>query len=118
MAPQNRTVALDALVVTTAQRNSGVSWPLAVDHRLDELLRIAREHGLNTTRKELVAAIVATIQLEPDDMDEMLKRYRRSRVRQILITSTADEEKVITFPRQRSGPRRLEGGGIPNDRGN
>lgn len=93
----------DQLVRDCPQKQAAVSWPLPVDVRLDELLAQADAAGENTCRKELVAAIVAATRLTDAQLGRLLRRYRKTKVRDLV--SMADGENVVPFTKHRPGRR-------------
>jgi hypothetical protein len=93
----------DSRVRDNPERQTTVAWPLPVDVRLDRLLDQATEAGERTSRRELLAALVATCDLTDAELSEMLRRYRTATVRQIL--PIPDGENVLPFTKQPPGPR-------------
>jgi hypothetical protein len=71
--------------------------PLAVDARLEDLLRRAQREGSRTSRSEIVAALVWGTDLGGDELGVVIREYRRS------IQSTPDPAPVAHGP----GPRPL-----------
>src|SRR5689334_1965029 len=97
-------LAADQLVRDCPQKQAAVSWPLPVDARLDELLAQADLAGENTSRKELVAAIIATTRLSDEELGRLLRQYRRAKVRDLV--SLPEGENVVPFVKHKPGPRR------------
>jgi hypothetical protein len=97
----------DALVRATPQRNAGIEWPLPVHARLDELLDLATTAGENTSRKEIVAALVAGCTDDPDELSRLIRRFRTMRVAE-LITPGSDEN-VVVLAKHPPGRRKLGG---------
>lgn len=96
----------DAKVQGSPGRNPGISWPFAVDGRLEGLVDMANQGGLNTTRTELLAAIVCGF--APEDVDEIfrvLKHYRTATNQQVSMTE-ADGDNVIQIERYGPGRRK------------
>jgi hypothetical protein len=94
-------------VSATPQRNAGVSLPVAVDYRLDQLVDAANELGARTTRKELLALLVVEAEVSAELVQDLL-RYRQARVRDVLIAVNEDlheDDNVIRMPARRPGPR-------------
>jgi hypothetical protein len=69
--------------------------PLAVDARLEDLLRRAQEEGSRTSRSEIVAALVWGTDLGGDELGVVIRDYRRS------IQKTPDPAPATHGP----GPR-------------
>jgi hypothetical protein len=97
-------VLLDARLKSCKEKAVGVDWPLPINHRLEQLLWRTNDAGENTTRKELLAAIVLAVTEDPDELSKMVRTYRRSTARAALINPPA-EGNVVMLPRYKSGPR-------------
>lgn len=95
---------VDRKVVEFPERQSAVAWPLPVDARLERLLDQAREAGERTSRKEIVAALVATATFTDAQLGKLLRRYRTLHVREIL--PVPEGANVVQFTRKGPGPRR------------
>lgn len=93
----------DSRVVDHMDRQVSLGWPPPVDVRLDRLLDQARRAGERTSRKELVAALVATCHPTDAQLGNMIKRYRRLKVREIM--PVPEGENVVPLKRQPPGPR-------------
>ena len=93
----------DSRVIDNAERQASIAWPLPVDIRLERLLGQAKAAGERTSRRELVAALVATCELTDAQLSEMLRRYRTATVRQML--PIPDGENVVPFMKHPPGPR-------------
>jgi hypothetical protein len=96
-------LAADQLVRECPQKQAAVSWPLPIDARLDELLAQADAAGENTSRKELVAAIIASTTVTDAQLGRMLRRYRRAKVRDLV--SLPEGVNVVPFTKHKPGPR-------------
>jgi hypothetical protein len=89
-------------------RAIGVSFPLPVSARLDELVGQAELAGNRTSRKELLAALVLAAADDPDALDELVRNYRRARV--VDAGLAAAEDDVVTFAANVPGrPGRISG---------
>jgi len=102
----------DSLVVDHLDKQAAIAWPVPVDVRLERLVDQATAAGERTSRKELVAALVATCKMSDAQLGKMLKRYRTARVREIL--PVPEGENVVPFTkrppgRPRTGKRYLPG---------
>lgn len=70
-------------------RQIGIRWPIGVDALLRDLVQRANVAGANTNRKELSAALVVEAhELSGDQLREMLVRFRRAKVEDILPETT------------------------------
>jgi hypothetical protein len=85
-------------------RQAGVSWPLPVDVKLDQLLQQARDVGERTSRREIVAAVVGLCDLDGDGLSTLLRRFRLATVSDVLDHS--GNENVLAFRAHGPGPRR------------
>jgi hypothetical protein len=79
---------------------------------LDRLVEMARLAGMTTTRKELSAALVASIKPDEDKLVDLLRSYRR-RTGRDLLSIPGDADNVIAFERHPPGPRRRPGKSRP-----
>lgn len=95
----------DQRVDESPRRNCGVAWPLAVDARLEELVRRANAAGERTNRRELLSAIVCAFDPEPDEFSSVLRAYRTMTVAQVALTEP-DADNVVHIKRFGPGPRR------------
>lgn len=94
---------VDSRVIDNMIHQASIAWPAPVDMRLERLLDQAKAAGERTSRKELVAAPVATCELTDAQLSEMLRRYRTATVRQVL--PVPDGENVLPFKKHPPGPR-------------
>ncbi|WP_016890817.1 hypothetical protein [Mycobacteroides abscessus] len=83
-------------------KQPGLRWPIAVDNMLDRLVEIANEHGLNTNRRELMAAIVAGHSDNASKLAKLLKYYRVVTLRD---ATGQDDVAEIRLVEHGPGPR-------------
>lgn len=77
---------------------TSVQWPAVVDARLDELLDACIRAGENTSRSQILAALVCDARLDGDGLGVVIRNYRRMSV----------DEFTPGSPQQRKpGRRRL-----------
>jgi hypothetical protein len=100
-------LAADQLVRDYPQKQAAVAWPLPVDVRLDELLAQAEAAGEKTSRKELVAAIIAKTRVSDTQLGRLLRWYRTAKVCDLI--SLPEGENVVPFVKHKPGPRRSSG---------
>ncbi|WP_027942515.1 hypothetical protein [Amycolatopsis taiwanensis] len=81
------------------RRSTLVHWPEKVDHRLDLLLYLANQAGENTSRAQLLAALVAAAPRDGAKLARLLRKYRT----QDEETFTREAEEI---PRLPEGPRK------------
>jgi hypothetical protein len=87
-------------------RQAGISWPLPVDAKLEQLLDAARAVGERTSRREIVAAIIAMSNFTGEELSALLRSYRLALVGDVLQSS--DTSNVVKFTRHGPGPRRRD----------
>jgi hypothetical protein len=87
-------------------RQAGISWPLPVDAKLEELLNAARAVGERTSRREIVAAIIAMTEFTGEELSDLLHRYRLAHVGDVLQPS--DTSNVVKFTQHGPGPRKRD----------
>jgi hypothetical protein len=95
---------LDARLAKCEQKNAAIIWPLPIDYRLDRLVEAVEEVGERTSRKELAAAIVLDAPDSPDELSQLLRRYRMARVEDAGLT-VPEGENVVSIQRYKPGPR-------------
>ena len=75
--------------------------------RIQGLVERADQAGERTSLRELLAAIVCAFDPNEDELREVLRRYRLSRVRDVTLKEP-DDENVIRIDRQGRGrPRHV-----------
>jgi hypothetical protein len=90
-------------------RSTSMNLPVAVQRRLDGMAGLA--DAVKPTRNELLAALVATTELDEAAIEEMVMRYRRMRVGDVLPArdhTGADSDVVV--PLRRPGRPSTKGG--------
>lgn len=95
----------DAKAHDVLPKAAAVSWPLPSDRRLDQLVAAANDAGAGTRRNELVAAIVAATEADGDLLLQMIIRWRRALVRDVVI-DVDPEAKLVYLPRYGPGRRK------------
>ena len=87
--PNAKHQAGDDRISEGPSRQIGVRWPTGVDKLLDDLVQRSNVAGANSNRKELTAALVVDAhELSGDQLHEMLVRFRRAKVEDILPETT------------------------------
>ena len=105
---KSHAVELGARVAGHPDRKAvAVNWPRTVDRRLDELVERLRENGERTDRTELLAALVAAAETDPERLQRTLRAYRIARVRDVLIDAPRDST-IARLPIYGPGPRQGE----------
>ncbi|HWK20560.1 MAG TPA: hypothetical protein VNR37_07325 [Microbacteriaceae bacterium] len=104
MAPDGHAVDPNDLLRRSADRQVSFRIPAALDQRLDALLERAITAGENTTRRELLSALVLAADQTGDELSRLLREYRTARVTQALLDQVTDGN-VIELRRHKPGPR-------------
>ena len=100
-------VDLDGSLCRSQDKQPGLRWPIAVDERLDLLVHEAEAVGERTNRKELLAALVATADLDGAGLGVLLRRYRMMKVRECLPAQSPDV-RLVRLADRKPGPRPRE----------
>ena len=86
------------------RRKTLVTWPDAVNERLDQLVAAGLAAGENVNRSHLLAALVANAQLSPEFVAEAMQTYRGLRTDAL---DEANRSAAQAWPKvRRTGPRR------------
>jgi hypothetical protein len=88
-------------------KQAGLSWPLPADRRLDQLVDLANEAGAATRRNELAAAIIAAADSEGEALLQLVVRWRRALVSDVVL-DTVPESDVVYLPRYGRGRRKAD----------
>jgi hypothetical protein len=91
-------------LIEAEETNAAIDWPVAIHHRVDQLVSLAVAEGERTTRKELVAALVLGAPESGDDLGRLLRAYRKSVARDALL-NVGRSENVVELRRPGPGPR-------------
>jgi hypothetical protein len=83
------------------KRKTLIYWPEVVDERLDMLLALAEGAGEQTSRAQILAALVCEATTDGEGLGVMIRNYRRLSVAQL----ERQLPDVTPSPR-RPGPRR------------
>lgn len=90
-------------------KRPGFLWALPIDVRLDELVALANREGANTSRQELLSALVLTAPAEGRDLFEHVVKLRRATVEDALLGQSASE-LPLHGPGRRTATSTLSGG--------
>jgi hypothetical protein len=96
------TVEVDDLASTAPGKKTTVSWNAAVDRRLDQL--VARARGTEPERSDLLAALVAMAPEDGAKLDQMVMRWRRSLVGEVVL-DLPKNRNVVSLPTPKPGRR-------------
>jgi hypothetical protein len=91
----------------TVSKQAGLTWPIPADRRLDQLVELANEAGAATHRNELAAATIATTEAEGEALLQLVLRWRRARVGDVVLDVTPESE-IVYLPRYGPGRRKAD----------
>lgn len=93
------------------RRNTLITWPDAVNERLDQLVAAGLAAGENVNRSHLLAALVVHADLSPEFIAEIMRTYRAldSDALDEGNRSAVEQWPTARRPGPRRGPRRDEG---------
>jgi hypothetical protein len=97
----------DLKASTTVAKQAALNWPLPADRRLDQLVALANESGARTRRNEMAAAIIAAADVDGEILLQMVLRWRRADVRDVVL-DTPQDSAVVYLPRYGPGRRKAE----------
>jgi hypothetical protein len=94
---------LDDRLRDSPMQTTTLSVPIAIHHRLDELADLATD--VRASRAELVAMLIGEAALDTPALEELVLKYRRMRVRDVIPRSVdrSENENVITLPIRQPG---------------
>jgi hypothetical protein len=104
MVGHQHTVPLTELLRESKDKQVSFRWPMAVDQRLDALVERAEAAGERTTRRELLAALIAGSDLTGEQLGDLLRRLRRARVGDVVLDIGGDGN-VAVLQNYKPGPR-------------
>lgn len=106
MVRERHSVSFSELLRTSRDQQFNFRWPLAIDHRLDEMLALANSVGANTSRRELLAALILAWEPTAEELDFAVRRYRTADVKAALLAPAgASGADSITFASPPPGRR-------------
>jgi len=109
MTGSKTTLHLDDKIGDSPVRSTSMNLPIAVQRRLDEMADLA--DAARPTRNELLAALVATTEMDEEALELLVLRYRRMRVRDVLPErDRGDGGRDVVVPLRKPG-RPSRGGG-------
>jgi len=97
---------LDDRLVEQRERNLGVLVPIPLSERIEVLTEMLYHEGHGKVpRKDVVGAILFAATESPEELAELLRAYRRARVRDALVGHVQADDNVVSFPSRAPGPR-------------
>ncbi|MHA4815842.1 hypothetical protein ACXZ65_15980 [Streptomyces aculeolatus] len=88
-------------VFQSERRRTLLEWPSLIDERLEILIRAAVAAGEPVSRAQMLAALVAQTDADPDDVADTVRSYRRLRCTDFAVGNDRDD-----LPRVRHTGRR------------
>ncbi|OLT30704.1 hypothetical protein BJF79_38385 [Actinomadura sp. CNU-125] len=87
------------LLKDSAKRTTSVQWPDAVDDRLQVLVALAAAEGVQVSRAQLLAALVASAPMDGVQLGEVARTYLRERPEPFTqATGSAGDLPVVRRP--------------------
>jgi hypothetical protein len=80
------------------RRKTLVDWPEDVDGRLDVLVRAAAAAGEQTSRSQVLAALVTAAEAHPSVIAELLHSYRQMPADALEADNTRDDLPSVRSP--------------------
>lgn len=107
MRDEDRGVHLDADLKASkaVPKAASLNWPLPADRRLDQLVELANEAGAATRRNEMAAAIIAAQEPNPELLLQLVLRWRRVRVADVVVEARP-ESGIVYLPLYGPGRRK------------
>jgi hypothetical protein len=107
--PGHITLHLADSIIDCPTRGTSMNVPIAVLRRLDAMAEEARL--VRTSRNELLAALIATTELDRAALEEMVSAYRRLRIGDVLPGEGADSADSVVVPMRKPGRPAASSGG-------
>lgn len=105
MARQRHTVPGDTRLRDSQDKAVSIRWPIALDKRLDDLVDRANASGENTSRRELLAALLLDADHTGEELGYLLRTYRTAAADQAPLEVDRDDGNVLSFEAHKPGPR-------------
>ncbi|MDX6286031.1 MAG: hypothetical protein QOG53_1516 [Frankiales bacterium] len=86
------------------RKAAAITWPLAVDRRLDQLVQLANQAGARTQRSELAAAIIAGVAPDARGLLDAVISFRTQDVRDVIL-GVPKSATAVRVPRYGRGRR-------------
>ncbi len=107
MSRQGAKIPQDEIIRRCEKWQTNVSWPAPIDHRLDDLVRLAVEAGepAGLSRSELLTALVFDADADGEELSRLLRRYRTAQVKDLVVSEHDKGADVIELATRRPGRR-------------
>jgi hypothetical protein len=90
---------------TAEERAVGVSLPIPISRRLDQLVDLVEGAGLRIYRKDIVAALILDATEDPQELSKLVLRLRTAKARDAQVEGSS-AGTVLQLARQKPGRRR------------
>src|SRR5260370_9842515 len=104
MADSSYAIPGEMLLKRCPQTQAGLSFPIPINQQIDLLGDLADEEGIETSRKELVAALVLAAHPNPRKLAAAIQSYRKARAREA-AAGPGGEENVLRLRVRKPGPK-------------
>ena len=104
MARKRERIDPDTRLPECPERAVGMDLALPISDRLDTLVELAEQEGENTSRKEVVAALILAASELGEELGSVLRTYRKARALDALVQQPTNAE-ILEFARPRPGRR-------------
>lgn len=94
----------DASLASCVEFQIGVAVPAPLSGRLDTLVELANSAAANTSRKEVLAALLLAASPDPDVLAEVVRVYRTARAADAIVEGSPPERFLRAEPSP-PGPR-------------
>jgi hypothetical protein len=95
------TLHLADSIVDCPSRGTSMNLPIAALRRLDAMAENARR--VRTSRNELLAALIATTAVDSEGLEDIVDRYRRLRIADVIPHEEADTAGSVVVPMRKPG---------------
>jgi hypothetical protein len=86
------------------ERPIGISVPIPISRRLDQLVTLAEGTGIRVYRKDVIAALVLAASDDPEDLSKLLHRCRTAKAGEAQVKG-ASTAMVLELDRPKPGRR-------------
>ena len=107
MADKHATIPPQTPLPRCPERPVGLSLPVPINARLDQLVELAEQAGERTSRKEIVAVCIMGSPSNADELIRRLRLYRRTPANGVYTSGPILVDALQLQP-ARPGPRRRQ----------
>jgi hypothetical protein len=106
--PGTMTLNLFDKIGSSPTRSTSMNLPVAIQRRLDGMVGLA--DAVKPTRNELLAALIATAELDEAAIEDMVMHYRRMRVGDVLPERDHSGNDDVVVPLRKPGRPSMKDG--------